>query len=129
MPHVYYKTLLNSGVSVVTPNKQGVAGETQLFEYLKDNRKFRYETTVGAALPIVKTVKEFVASGVHNIRKIEGVFSGTLNYVLEQYFAKTEGEPATFASVVRRAQALGVTEPNPYDDLSGMDVARKLLIL
>jgi len=85
----------------------------------------RYETTVGAALPILESISRSVHSGDEIIR-IEAVLSGTLNYIFSNYAG---GEGGTFAEVVRRAQDAGYTEPDPRLDLSGRDVLRKLLIL
>ena len=85
----------------------------------------RYETTVGAALPILESISRSVHSGDEIVR-IEAVLSGTLNYIFSNYAG---GEGGTFAEVVRRAQDAGYTEPDPRLDLSGRDVLRKLLIL
>jgi homoserine dehydrogenase len=83
----------------------------------------RWETTCGAALPVVSTLNRLVAAG-DTVHKIAGAFSGTLGYVMTGLQA---GEP--FSTVVREAHRLGYTEPDPRDDLSGLDVARKALIL
>ncbi len=123
-----YAELLRSGIPVVTPNK--LAGSGPLAEYqdikraaFENKMPYRYETTVGAALPILKTVRELRRSG-DRFRKIEGVLSGTLSFV----FAKlAEGTP--FSEAVREARDKGFTEPHPREDLGGTDVARKLLIL
>jgi len=85
--------------------------------------KFLYETNVGAGLPVINTLNDLLLSGDKVIR-IEGVLSGTLNYIFSSF---TEGR--RFSEVVREAKAKGYTEPDPRDDLSGMDVARKILIL
>ena len=85
----------------------------------------RYETTVGAALPILESISRSVHSGDEIVR-IEAVLSGTLNYIFSNYAG---GEGGTFAEVVKRAQDAGYTEPDPRLDLSGRDVLRKLLIL
>ena len=84
---------------------------------------FLYETTAGAALPFIKSVKDFKASG-DKIKEIEGVFSGTLAYLFNTF----DGEKP-FSEIVSNAKDQGYTEPDPRDDLSGMDVARKLVIL
>jgi aspartokinase/homoserine dehydrogenase 1 len=86
-------------------------------------RVYHYETTVGAALPVIETLKNLVRTG-DRVIKIEGAFSGTLGFLCERL---TGGEPLSAA--VRRAKGLGYTEPHPRDDLSGLDVARKALIL
>ena len=123
-----YAEILRSGIPVVTPNK--LAGSGPLAEYQDIRRAasergmpYRYETTVGAALPILKTVRELRRSG-DRFRRIEGVLSGTLSFV----FAKlAQGIP--FSEAVHDARDKGFTEPHPGEDLSGKDVARKLLIL
>ena len=84
---------------------------------------FLYETTAGAALPFVKSVSD-IASSSDSIKKIEGVFSGTLAYLFNSYDASMP-----FSELVNDALQQGFTEPDPRDDLSGMDVARKLVIL
>lgn len=123
-----YAELLRSGIPVVTPNKLAASGPLADYQDIKraaleNKMPYRYETTVGAALPILKTVRELRRSG-DRFRKIEGVLSGTLSFV----FAKlTEG--ALFSEAVREARDKGFTEPHPMEDLGGMDVARKLLIL
>ena len=89
-----------------------------------DKNKFKFETTVGAGLPIIKILHDLVKCN-HKILKIEGMFSGTLNYVLSSFMKSSE----SFSYIIRNAWKNGITEPNPYDDLSGIDVARKLLIL
>ncbi len=121
-----YAELLRAGVGVVTPNKRANTRDQATFADLaKLSRRtpFLYETTVGAALPVVGTLRDVVSSG-DPVSRIEGVFSGTLAYVLGQV---TEG--AAFSDAVRDARAQGFTEPDPRDDLSGLDVARKLLTL
>ncbi|KAI0763201.1 homoserine dehydrogenase-domain-containing protein [Irpex lacteus] len=85
------------------------------------------ESTVGAGLPVVQTLKDMVASG-DKIKKIEGVFSGTMSYIFNEFSTASPGGPA-FSSVVRVAREKGYTEPHPADDLNGADVARKLAIL
>jgi aspartokinase/homoserine dehydrogenase 1 len=82
-----------------------------------------YEANVGAGLPVISTLGDLIASGDH-IVKIEGVFSGTLSYLFNHYDGKKP-----FSDVLREAHELGFTEPDPRDDLSGEDVARKLLIV
>ena len=90
----------------------------------KDNKRtFLYETTAGAALPFIKSVKDISISG-DVIEEIEGVFSGTLAYLFNSFDGS---EP--FSEIVSNAREHGYTEPDPRDDLSGMDVARKLAIL
>jgi aspartokinase/homoserine dehydrogenase 1 len=87
------------------------------------HKYFLYEANVGAGLPVVSTLRDLVASG-DVISKIEGIFSGTLSYLFNQFDGRVP-----FSSLVRDAHRLGLTEPDPREDLSGRDVARKLLIL
>ncbi len=95
----------------------------ELFDVARtEGTKYKYETAVGAALPIISTVKQIVNSG-DKIKKIEGILSGTLNYLLSNYSGKD------FAALVEKARELGYTEPDPKTDLSGTDVLRKFLIL
>jgi len=123
-----YKEVLDSSISIVTPNKRANSGK---FEYyiqlkqsaLKHNVKFLYETNVGAGLPIINTLNDLVSSG-DKVFKIEGVMSGTLSFLFSSY---TNGK--SFSQIVREAKDKGYTEPDPREDLNGMDVARKLLIL
>ncbi|MDH3751697.1 MAG: bifunctional aspartate kinase/homoserine dehydrogenase I, partial [Gammaproteobacteria bacterium] len=84
---------------------------------------FFYETTVGAALPIISTLQDLIDTG-DEIHSVQGIFSGTLAYLFNVYDGKTP-----FSAIVREARDSGYTEPDPRDDLSGMDVARKLTIL
>ena len=115
-------------INVVSANKQPLALPRAQRDALhaaarQHYRVYLYETTVGAALPVIETLKNLVRTGDRVIR-IEGAFSGTLGYLCEQL---TNGMPLSAA--VRRAKELGFTEPHPRDDLSGLDVARKALIL
>ncbi|MFT4032902.1 MAG: bifunctional aspartate kinase/homoserine dehydrogenase I [Siphonobacter sp.] len=123
-----YEGLLEASVSIVTPNK--TANAASYDEYvrrhhmaLKKGVKFLYETNVGAGLPIINTIQGLIASG-DRFLKIEGVFSGTLSYIFNNFRPGLR-----FAEVVKEAKAKGYTEPDPRDDLSGQDVARKILIL
>jgi aspartokinase/homoserine dehydrogenase 1 len=95
----------------------------ELFEVARtEGAKYEYETTVCAALPVLSTVKQIINSG-DKVVKIEGILSGTLNYLLSNYKGKD------FAALVEKARKLGYTEPDPKTDLSGTDVLRKFLIL
>jgi aspartokinase/homoserine dehydrogenase 1 len=112
----------------VTPNKKAPSGPLAAYDQLHEvrrnhNTRFLYETTVGAALPIIGTLRDLRETG-DEIRSIEGIFSGTLAYLFNTW----DGSQP-FSAVVRAAKAMGYTEPDPRDDLSGMDVARKLIIL
>lgn len=123
-----YTAAFESGLSVVTCNKIG--NSSSLSQYnafrataLKHLTSYNYETTVGAALPIIQTLNDLTMSGDKVVR-IQAILSGTISFIFNNF----EGE-ATFAEVVREAQAKGYTEPDPRDDLNGMDFARKMLIL
>jgi len=124
----YYPDFLELGFGVVTANKLANTLDLPFYQRLQRAAKrrgvaFRYETTVGAAIPVISTIKDLVRSG-DQVHKIEGIFSGTLAYLFNQLDV---GD--SFSSIVERAHAEGWTEPNPADDLSGEDVVRKLLIL
>jgi len=123
-----YAAWLERGIHVITPNKKAGSGPIAVYELLQANGKhgsshFFYETTVGAALPIISTLRDLIDTG-DEIRSVQGIFSGTLAYLFNVYDGKTP-----FSAIVREARDSGYTEPDPRDDLSGMDVARKLTIL
>jgi aspartokinase/homoserine dehydrogenase 1 len=124
----HYESWLARGINVITPNKKSNAGPFPAYRSLRETarkhqRYFLYETNVGAGLPIIQTLRGLVETG-DEIIKIEGVLSGTLSYI----FNSLDGR-RTFSEVVREAHSLGLTEPDPREDLSGVDVARKLIIL
>ena len=124
----HYESWLARGINVITPNKKSNAGPLAAYRSLRETarrhqRYFLYETNVGAGLPIIQTLRGLVETGDEVIR-IEGVLSGTLSYI----FNSLDGR-RTFSEVVREAHSLGLTEPDPREDLSGVDVARKLIIL
>lgn len=123
-----YGQILEANISIVTPNKKANSGSYGKYKQLKSiafrrGVKFFYETNVGAGLPVINTLNDLLLSGDRVIR-IEGVLSGTLNFIFSAF---TDG--TKFSEVVREAKAKGYTEPDPRDDLSGTDVARKILIL
>ncbi len=123
-----YINILENGISIVTPNKVANSSKTLFYKGIRDSAikgksEFRYETNVGAALPIIDSLKDLMKNG-DEILKIEGVFSGTLSYIFNSL---KEGKK--FSDVVKIAKRNGFTEPDPRDDLSGLDIARKLLIL
>jgi len=123
-----YRAAFTHGINVVSANKQPLAlpaaeRTALLHEARKHFRAYHYETTVGAALPVIETLKNLVRTGDHVIT-IEGCFSGTLGFLCDRL---VHGEPLSAA--VRQAKDLGYTEPHPRDDLSGLDVARKAIIL
>ncbi len=124
-----YEEWLRRGIHVVTPNKRAGAGPLARYRAIRAlgrtlSRHFFYEATVGAGLPVITTLRDLIQTG-DRVEKIEGVLSGTLSYVFNTFSAGG----VAFSEVVRKARELGYTEPDPRDDLSGMDVARKLVIL
>ncbi len=123
-----YAEWLKRGIHVITPNKRAHSGPIAYYQDLKrlsraSRTHFLYEATVGAGLPVIQTLKDLVETG-DEIRSISGIFSGTLAYLFNLF----DGTRA-FSEIVREAKARGYTEPDPRDDLSGMDVARKAVIL
>ncbi|EDQ98293.1 uncharacterized protein LACBIDRAFT_242236, partial [Laccaria bicolor S238N-H82] len=121
------------GINVVTPNKKAYSGDVQLWKDILEasssqgGGRYLNEATVGAGLPVISTLKELLGTG-DKIIKIEGVFSGTMSYIFNEFSTGREGGPA-FSAVVGVAREKGYTEPHPADDLNGFDVARKLTIL
>lgn len=124
---VYEKVLENS-ISVVTSNKIATSGPLEVYKKLKllaskKNVQFRYETNVGAGLPLISTLQNLIASG-DDILKIEAVMSGSVSYIFNNFTPGTK-----FSELVKEAKEKGYTEPDPRDDLSGADVRRKVVIL
>lgn len=124
----FYEELLKANVSIVTPSKLANSGSYADYKKIRDlvfrhGAKFLYETNVGAGLPVITTLNDLKQSG-DKVLKIEGVLSGTLSYIFNSF-----KEGIRFSEVVKQAKELGYTEPDPRDDLNGMDVARKILIL
>ena len=123
-----YEKYLRESISVVTCNKIACASQYENYKTLKEvsrkyNASFLFETNVGAGLPIIDTLKNLINSG-DRVHKIQAVLSGSLNFVFNNFNKNT-----TFHDVVAQAQKEGYTEPDPKIDLSGVDVARKILIL
>ncbi|OVA10217.1 Aspartate/glutamate/uridylate kinase [Macleaya cordata] len=123
-----YYDWLRKGIHVITPNKKANSGP--LDQYLKlralqrqSYTHYFYEATVGAGLPIVSTLRGLLETG-DKILRIEGIFSGTLSYIFNNFIGKR-----AFSEVVAEAKQAGYTEPDPRDDLSGTDVGRKIIIL
>ncbi len=123
-----YRAWLGRGIHVVTPNKKANSGALPEYRALREAARaagthYLYEATVGAGLPVIHTLRDLRETG-DDITRIEGIFSGTLAYLFNVFDGKE-----TFSSIVRAAKLKGYTEPDPRDDLSGLDVARKLIIL
>jgi aspartokinase/homoserine dehydrogenase 1 len=124
----FYPKWLAAGIHLVTPNKKANSGSLDLYSKIREARKaggshYLYEATVGAGLPIIQTLRDLRETG-DAIRLLEGILSGTLAYLFNVWDGRRP-----FSAIVREAKANGYTEPDPRDDLSGMDVARKLIIL
>ena len=122
-----YPEWLAAGMHVVTPNKLASSGPLPRLQAIRaacgSGARFRYEATVCAGLPVVQTLRDLLDTG-DELLAVEGMFSGTLAWLCNRHDGK---QP--FSALVREAHALGYTEPDPRDDLSGLDVARKLVIL
>jgi aspartokinase/homoserine dehydrogenase 1 len=123
-----YADWLERGIHVITPNKKANTGPIDFYRQLKSSSRSRrlhylYETTVGAGLPVIQTLRDLIETG-DEIVQIEGIFSGTLSYLFNSF----DGE-RPFSDILDEAKDHGYTEPDPREDLSGMDVARKVVIL
>ena len=123
-----YPRLLEAGFHLVTASKKANSGSLELYRAVRaaagrHHRRFFYETNVGAGLPVIDTVRNLLAGGDRLVR-FEGILSGSLSFI---FGLLEDGRP--FSEAVRIARERGFTEPDPRDDLSGMDVARKVLIL
>lgn len=123
----HYPRWLAAGLHVVTPNKLAGSGPLPRWQAIRaacaSGARFRYEATVCAGLPVVQTLRDLLDTG-DELLAVEGMFSGTLAWLCNRHDGR---QP--FSALVREAHALGYTEPDPRDDLSGVDVARKLVIL
>jgi aspartokinase/homoserine dehydrogenase 1 len=124
----HYPEWLEAGIHIVTPNKKANSADLAFYRRLREARRkgsshYLYEATVGAGLPVVQTLRDLRETG-DDVTSVEGIFSGTLAYLFNVY----DGSKP-FSDIVRDARQRGYTEPDPRDDLSGMDVARKLIIL
>ncbi len=124
-----YSVLAENGFDLVSSNK--IFNTLPISEYRnfrhvlnKKNKKYLYETNVGAGLPLIDTIKLLHLSG-ENITRIKGVFSGSLSYIFNNFSVRSD----KFSTILKEAMEKGFTEPDPREDLSGNDVARKLLIL
>jgi len=128
LPATYYEDIFKSNISIVTCNKIANSGKYAQYKTLRDTAHkhgvdFFYETNVGAGLPIVRVLKDLMLSG-DRILKIEAILSGTISYIFNNF-----KDDVSFFNVVKKAQELGYTEPDPRDDLGGIDFMRKMLIL
>ncbi|KAL6933857.1 Homoserine dehydrogenase [Hanseniaspora guilliermondii] len=123
-----YPDFVNNGISIATPNKKAFSSDlklwNQLFSGNPENGLVYHEATVGAGLPVVNFIKEQIQTG-DEIEKIEGIFSGSLSFIFNTFSSTNKN----FSEIVAETKSLGYTEPDPRDDLSGMDVARKVTIL
>lgn len=124
----HYRDWLAAGIHVVTPNKKANSASMAYYDSLRAARRaggshYLYEGTVGAGLPVIQTLRDLRETG-DEIVSIEGIFSGTLAYLFNVFDGSVP-----FSAIVREAKQRGYTEPDPRDDLSGTDVARKLIIL
>jgi aspartokinase/homoserine dehydrogenase 1 len=123
-----YPGWLGTGIHIVTPNKKANSADLEFYARMHEARRqggahYLYEATVGAGLPIIQTLRDLRDTG-DEIKRIEGILSGTLAYLFNVWDGSTP-----FSAIVRAAKAKGYTEPDPRDDLSGVDFARKLIIL
>jgi len=123
-----YEDWLERGIHVVTPNKRANTGSWESYQALQAASRgarphYLYETTVGAGLPILQTLANLTETG-DRVHRVEGILSGTLSYLFNAF----DGD-RPFSEILKQAKAEGFTEPDPRDDLSGMDVARKVVIL
>ncbi|GJM31743.1 MAG: bifunctional aspartate kinase/homoserine dehydrogenase I [Saprospiraceae bacterium] len=124
----YYESILDSSISVSTPNKIATSSAFLQYQRLKNIARkrgvqFMYETNVGAGLPVISTLNDLINSG-DQIIKIEGVLSGSLSFIFNSF-----EEGVLFSEIVKQAKKRGFTEPDPRVDLQGIDVRRKLIIL
>ncbi|MGY0505025.1 bifunctional aspartate kinase/homoserine dehydrogenase I [Luteimonas sp. e5] len=123
----HYPAWLARGIHVVTPSKHAGSGDLARYRAIRaaerDGGAFRYEATVGAGLPVIATLRSLLDTG-DALVAVEGILSGTLAWLFNRFDGSTP-----FSQLVLKARELGYTEPDPREDLSGMDVARKLVIL
>ncbi|KAK3007226.1 hypothetical protein RJ639_016168 [Escallonia herrerae] len=124
----HYYDWLRQGIHVITPNKKANSGPLEQYLKLRALQRqsyahYFYETTVGAGLPVITTLQSVLETG-DKILRVEGIFSGTLSFIFNNFIGAR-----AFSDVVREAKEAGYTEPDPRDDLSGADVARKVIIL
>lgn len=127
----FYPRFIESGISIATPNKKAFSSDlnlwNEIFSFKPSDGLVYHEATVGAGLPIIGTLKDMIQTG-DQVVKIEGILSGTLSYIFNE-FSTSVPNNVSFSNVVKIAKELGYTEPDPRDDLNGLDVARKVTIL
>src|SRR5690606_39237088 len=123
----HYPQWLAAGIHIVTPSKHAGSGDWDRYVAIREAQRggsrFMYEATVGAGLPVISTLRNLVDTG-DTVQAIDGMLSGTLAWLFNSFDGSRP-----FSALVREARELGYTEPDPRDDLSGLDVARKLVIL
>lgn len=124
----YYEALLEAGFHIVAANKKAASGEYEVYNSIKSKtqktgRSFHYETNVGAGLPVIETFQNLLHSG-DELLKFEGILSGSLSYICGRL-----DDGVSIQDALKEAQEKGMTEPDPNEDLSGEDFARKILII
>lgn len=129
----YYPNFVKAGISIATPNKKAFSSDLSLWEDIFNSSSnggglVYHEATVGAGLPIIGPLKDLILTG-DKVDKVEGIFSGTLSYIFNEFSTPDSHSQTKFSDVVNIAKKLGYTEPDPRDDLNGLDVARKVTIL
>jgi len=125
----YYKKILSSSIPIVTPNKNACSNKLSLYSTLNkiskhNNVRFHYSATVGVGIPSLDIIQSLLRGG-DKVLSIEGLFSSTMNYVLNEIMYSGK----KFSDIILEAQKLGMTEPDPRNDLTGLDSAKKILIL
>jgi homoserine dehydrogenase len=128
-----YPLFLRNNISIITPNKKAFSSPISLWNDIQSSTSRKalcyHESSVGAGLPILSTLSDLVRTG-DAITRIEGVFSGTMSFLFNTFAPLTPSQsPQNWSAIVLQAQKAGYTEPDPRDDLNGMDVARKCVIL
>ncbi len=125
----HYEQWLGAGINVVTASKLAGSGCFKRYRDIRQSGQGRwyYETTVGAALPVISTLRQLIATG-DEIISVRGLLSGSLSWLLKR-FQQPSGTPLSFSELIEKAGHKGLTEPDPLEDLSGQDVIRKAIIL
>jgi homoserine dehydrogenase len=130
-----YPAFLRAGISIITPNKKAFSGSLQLWNDInaavsssQGKSVVYHESSCGAGLPVISTLKDLVMTG-DEVTRIEGVFSGTMSFLFNSFAPADNSGKEKWSAIVKKAKEAGYTEPDPRDDLNGMDVARKLTIL